>query len=130
MRTVAVPSTHAPVRGTQLLVEHMGEVIRQPSLVVLEIGWRWLVGIPFLFVLWRQGQHILAAYPLESSGFNSIDTKIPGWPSRRLPACWSYYRAPVATVLRWLLPIAALGWVVVSSLGRNLILCGLRQFQN
>lgn len=125
MRTIAVPSTQAPVRGTQLLVEHMGEVIRRPSLVALEIGWRWLVGIPFLLVLWQQGQHILAAYPLESSGFNSIDTQNPWLAVAQIASVWSYYEQPVAAVLRWLLPIAALGWVVASALTRNLILMRL-----
>ena len=59
---------NAPVRGTQLLVEHMGDVFRRPSLVAIEIAWRWLFGISFLFVCWTQGQQILAAFPLESSG--------------------------------------------------------------
>ena len=68
---------NAPVRGTQLLVEHMGEVVRRPSLVAIEIAWRWLFGIPFLLVCWHQAQQILAAFPLESSGFNSIDSQNP-----------------------------------------------------
>ena len=34
----------------------------------------------------------------------------------------SYYEPHVSAVLRWLLPIAALAWVVVSGLGRSLLL--------
>ena len=55
----------------------MGEVFRRPSLIAIEIAWRWLFGIPFLLVCWQQAQQILAAFPLESSGFNSIDTQNP-----------------------------------------------------
>ena len=125
MRVMATPSTHAPVRGTQLLVEHMGEVLRRPSLIALEIGWRWLVGIPFLLVLWQQAQHILVAYPLESSGFNSVDRQNPWLAVVQLANVWNYYQAPVTAVLRWLLPTAALGWVVASALARNLIIMRL-----
>ena len=66
-----------PVRGTQLLVEHMGEVSRRPSLIAIEVGWRWLFGIPFLLVCWQQAQQILAAYPVDSSAFASLDTQNP-----------------------------------------------------
>jgi len=120
-----VGSTHAPVRGTQLLVEHMGEVIRRPSLVALEIGWRWLVGIPFLLVLWHQAQQILVAYPLENSGFNSIDAQDPWVAVVQAANVWSYYQPPVVAVLRWLLPVFAVGWIVASALARNLILIRL-----
>jgi hypothetical protein len=68
---------NAPVRGTQLLVEHMGDVFGGRRSSPLKIAWRWLFGIPFLLVCWQQAQQILAAYPLESSGFNSIDTQNP-----------------------------------------------------
>jgi len=44
----------------------MGWVFSRPSLTALEVGWRWLFGVPFLLVCWVQAQHILAAIPLES----------------------------------------------------------------
>ena len=53
---MAAVRTNPPVRGTQLLVEHMGEVFRRPSLIAIEIAWRWLFGIPFLLVLLESGQ--------------------------------------------------------------------------
>ena len=111
-----------PVRGTQLLVEHMSEVFRRPSLVAIEIAWRWLFGIPFLFVCWQQAQQILAAYPLDSSGFDSIDTQNPWVAAVQISNGLSFYEPHVLAVLRWLLPIAALIWIVVSGLGRGLLL--------
>jgi len=119
-----VASVHgnAPVRGTQLLVEHMGEVFRRPSLVAIEIAWRWLFGVPFLFICWKQGQQILAAYPLESSGANSLDTQNPWVAAVQLSNIATFYEPHMLAVLRWLLPVAALAWVVVSGLGRNLLL--------
>lgn len=113
---------NAPVRGTQLLVEHMSGVFRSPSLVAIEIAWRWLFGIPFLFVCWTQGQHILAAFPLESSGASSLDTQNPWVAAVQLCNIAAFYEPHVLAVLRWLLPAAALAWVIVSGLGRNLLL--------
>ena len=57
---MAVPDAARPVRGTQLLVEHMGEVFRRPSLIAIEVCWRWLFGIPFLLVCWREAQKLLS----------------------------------------------------------------------
>jgi hypothetical protein len=110
------------MRGTQLLVEHMGEVFRRPSLIAIEIAWRWLFGIPFLFICWRQGQQILAAFPLESSGASSLDTQNPWVAAVQLSNIAAFYEPHVLVVLRWLLPAGALAWAIVSGLGRNLLL--------
>ncbi|MGO8933010.1 MAG: hypothetical protein ACLPLZ_14525 [Terracidiphilus sp.] len=113
---------NAPVRGTQLLVEHMSGVFRNPSLIAIEIAWRWLIGIPFLFICWKQGQQILAAFPLESSGASSLDTQNPWVAAVQLSNIAAFYEPHVIAVLRWLLPAAALAWAIVSGLGRNLLL--------
>jgi hypothetical protein len=120
--SVANAHGNAPVRGTQLLVEHMSEVFRRPSLVAIEIAWRWLFGIPFLLICWRQGQQILAAFPLEASGTGSLDTRNPWVASVQLSNIAAFYEPHVLIVLRWLLPVAALAWAVVSGVGRNLLL--------
>ncbi|MGB8031512.1 MAG: hypothetical protein WCF30_17820 [Terracidiphilus sp.] len=119
---MAVVHGNAPVRGTQLLVEHMSDVVRRPSLVAIEIAWRWLFGIPILFLCWQQGQQILAANPLDSSGAASIDTQNPWVAAVQLSNVAAFYEPHVAAVLRWLLPAAALAWMIVSGLGRNLLL--------
>jgi hypothetical protein len=111
-----------PVRGTQLLVEHMGDVFRRPSLIAIEVAWRWLFGIPFLLICWQQAQQILAAYPVESSAFASLDTQNPWVAAVQISSGISFYEPHVLAVLRWLLPAAALIWIVVSGLGRGLLL--------
>lgn len=116
------PNIKAPVRGTQLLVEHMSNVFRRPSLIAIEIAWRWLFGVPFLLVCWKQAQQMLAAFPLESSGFNSLDTQNPWIAAAQIANVASYYEPHLLAVLRWLLPAAALAWVVLSGVGRNLLL--------
>jgi hypothetical protein len=111
-----------PVRGTQLLVEHMGDVFRRPSLIAIEVAWRWLFGIPFLLVCWLQAQQILAAYPVDSTAFASLDTQNPWVAAAQISNGISFYEPHVVAVLRWLLPTAATIWIVVSGLGRGLLL--------
>jgi hypothetical protein len=112
----------APLRGTQSLVAYMGWVIARPSLTAIEVGWRWVFGIPLLLVCWKQGLQILAACPLESSGFNSLDAQNPWVAAVQLGSVFAYYQPHVLAVLHWLAPMAALAWVVISGLGRNLVL--------
>jgi hypothetical protein len=114
--------TQKPVRGTQLLVEHISAVIRRPSLVALELVWRWLAALPVLWLGWIQIQKILITYPVESSGLNNIDSQNPWLATAQLANVWSYYSPHVVAVLRWLLPLTALVWIVISALGRNAIL--------
>ena len=112
----------APLRGTQSLVGQMGWVFERPSLTALEVAWRWIFGIPFLAVCWMQAQQILSVLPLESAGLNAIDPQNPWVAAVQLDHAFALYQPHVAAVLRWLLPVAALAWVVVSALGRSLVL--------
>jgi hypothetical protein len=100
----------------------MGDVFRRPTLVAIEVAWRWLFGIPFLLVCWRQAQQILAAYPVDSSAFASLDTQNPWVAAAQISSGISFYEQPVLAVLLWLLPAAAMVWIVVSGLGRGLLL--------
>ncbi|MGA2207141.1 MAG: hypothetical protein ABSG10_10475 [Terracidiphilus sp.] len=115
-----LPNT--PVRGTQLLVGHMSAAFRRPSLLAIEIAWRWLFGIPFLLVCLQQGQQLLAEFPMESSGVSSINTQNPWIGAVELAKVCAFYQPHLLALLRWMLPAAALAWVIVSGLGRNLLL--------
>jgi hypothetical protein len=112
----------APLRGTQSLVGQMGWVFQRPSLTLIEVGWRWLVGVPLLLVCWMQAQRILAALPPESAGLATLDPQNPWVAAVQLSNASALYQPHVAAVLRWLLPVAALAWVIISGLGHNLLL--------
>jgi hypothetical protein len=112
----------APLRGTQSLVGQMGWVFARPSLTLLEVAWRWVFGIPFLAICWSEAQKILAALPLDATGLNSIDGQNPWVAAAQLAHGWALYRPHIAGVLEWLGPAGALGWVVVSGLGRSAVL--------
>jgi hypothetical protein len=113
------------LRGTQSLVGQMGWVFSRPLLIAIEVGWRWIFGIPFLAVCWIEAQKILAELPLESTGLNSIDSQNPWVAAVQLARAWSLYRPHLIAVLAWMGPVAALAWVVVSGLGRSLVLSRL-----
>jgi hypothetical protein len=100
----------------------MGWVFQRPVLTAIEVAWRWLFGAPLLLLCWIETQKILAALPPESAGLSTLDPQNPWVVAVQLSNTWALYQPPVAAVLRWLLPLAALAWVIVSGLGRSLIL--------
>jgi hypothetical protein len=100
----------------------MGWVFSWPSLTAIELAWRWIFGIPFLLVCWMQAQQILAVLPPESTGLSAIDSQNPWVAAVQLARAWALYQPHVGAVLRWLAPAAALAWVVVSGMGRSLVL--------
>ena len=116
----------APLRGTQSLVGQMGWVFDRPLLTAIEVAWRWLFGAPFLAVCWIETHKILAVLPPEQAGLNAIDPQNPWVAAVQVNAAWTLYQPHVFAILRWLLPLAALAWVVVSGLGRGLILSRMR----
>jgi hypothetical protein len=112
----------APLRGTQSLVGQMGWVFSHRLLILIEVGWRWLFGIPFLAVCWLQAQQILAAVSPESAGLDTVNALNPWQASLQLVHAWALYQPHVGGVLRWLAPAGSLAWVVISGLGRSLLL--------
>ncbi len=123
---VLTSQKNPPIRGTQFLVEHMGSVFRRPALIAIEVTWRWLFGIPFLFLCWIQAQQTLAAHPIEGSGIDSLDSQNPWIAASQIATLVAYYEPHVLAVAFWLLPAAALAWIVISGLGRALLLSRLR----
>jgi hypothetical protein len=100
----------------------MGWVFSRPSLIALEVLWRWLVGVPLLALGWAQAQVILAGLPPESAGLTGISFQNPWIAAVQASAAWARYLPHVAAVLRWLAPLAGLAWIVVSGIGRSLVL--------
>jgi hypothetical protein len=111
-----------PLRGTQSLVGQMGWVFARPSLTLIEVAWRWLFGVPLLIACWAQAQRLFAVLPPESAGLTALDPQNPWVAAVQLSNIWALYQPHVAAVARWLLPVAAFVWVIISSLGRNLLL--------
>ncbi len=115
----------APLRGTQSLVGQMSWVFARPSLIAIEVGWHVLFGLPFLAVCWIEAQKILTVLPLDSAGLTEIDSQNPWVAVVQITDAWAHYQPHVMAVLHWLVPVASLAWVVISGLGRSLLLTRL-----
>jgi hypothetical protein len=112
----------AQVRGTQTLVDQMGWMLRRPSIVAIEVGWRWLFGVPFLLACQSRLQHVFARLSPEDAGLSNIDAQNPWIAAEQLSRALAKYAPLVAHELRWLVPIAVIAWIVISSFGRNFAL--------
>jgi hypothetical protein len=111
-----------PVRGTQELVDHMGWVIRRPSLTLIEIAWRWIFAVPFLLVCWQQMQRIGALLPPDEAGLSNLSLANPWLAAVRIGESWVHYEPYVVHVLYWLAPLGIVGWSLMAGLGRGLLL--------
>lgn len=110
------------LRGTQSVVGQMGWVFARPSVIALEVAWRWLFGAPFLAVCWLLAQKILTELPPESTGLTSLDPANPWISAVKIAGAWQIYQPHVFAVGRWLAPAAIFAWAVLSGIGRNLVL--------
>jgi hypothetical protein len=112
----------APLRGTQSLVGQMGWVVGQRPLIAIEIAWRWIFGIPFLALCWIEADKVFAAVPADSAGLTALDAQNPWVAAVELARAWTLYRPHVLQAAAWVAPIAALAWIVISGVGRGLVL--------
>ena len=117
----AIAGVKGRVRATQTLISHMSFCWRHPSLTALEVGWRWLVGIPVLLVAWREWQRILTQIPLVAAGWDRLEWQNPWLSSVLLAGAIGQYAPLVAQVLQWMVPVALVVWAVVSAVGRILL---------
>jgi hypothetical protein len=112
----------ADARATQGFVHTLSRCRARPSLTLLEIAWRWAIGIPVLVVLYFEGTRILAATTFAGTGIDSITFTDPMGAVVALSNAIDRLWQPVMSVAVWLGPLLALAWVVVSSVGRTMVL--------
>jgi len=110
------------VRGTQTIVGQMGWVFTRPSLTALEVLWRWVFGAPLLVACYVEVQKIFTLLPPESTGLSDFDITNPWMSAVKVAVAWDMYRPHVVEVMRRFGPLAALAWIVLSGIGRNLVL--------
>ena len=117
----------AEVRGTQSFVYVMAAVWRQPSLVALEVLWRWAFGVVALWLLGTYGWRVWLT-ATDGSGdparvqlghFNLTDPMVA---SERVAYAMSQIIPPALHIALWLAPALLAGWVVVSAIGRTAVL--------
>jgi hypothetical protein len=110
------------VRGTQSFVHTLSACWRRPSLTALEVLWRWAYGIPALLVLWVQGARIVRETPVDWAGLRNMTVLDPMGSAATMAKAMMALLAPVLHTLLWLGPVLVVVWVVVSSVGRTVVM--------
>ncbi len=110
------------VRGTQSFVHTLSACWRRPSLTVLEVLWRWVYGVPALLVLWFEGARILRETPVDFAGLERMTVLDPMGSAATLAKAMAALLPPVLRVAVWVAPLMVVVWVVVSAVGRTVVL--------
>ena len=110
------------VRGTQSFVHTLSECWRRPSLTALEVLWRWAFGIPTLLVLRYEGLKILQATPLDYAALKSMTLMDPMASAGTMAKAMAALLPQVLSVALWLAPLLVVVWVVVSAIGRTIVM--------
>jgi hypothetical protein len=110
------------VRGTQSFVHTLSECWRRPSLTALEVLWRWMYGIPALLVLRYEGLRILQETSVDYAALRSMTVLDPMAAAGTVAKALMALLPPVLSVALWLAPLLVVVWVVVSSVGRTVVM--------
>ncbi len=111
-------SPQAPLRGTQSFVAVMAATWRRPGLTAMEVLWRWIVGIPLLWVSVRTVALALRAHPLNTAAIDAMTVFQPTAAADTLRGQVAPLLPPLRAAAVWLLPVGVAAWVGVSTAGR------------
>ncbi len=110
------------IRGTQSFVETLSTVWRRPGLTALEVAWRWVFGAPAAALIAYEGLRVVRESAVNVAALKGLSLLDPSATAVTL-ADASAVLTPVA--LRegvWLAPLLLVAWVVMSSVGRTVVL--------
>lgn len=110
------------VRGAQSFVKVLQTCWRRPSLVALEVLWRWAFGIPVLLLFYREAQTVLAQAPGFVPLLRDFTLLDPTRAANDIAAGVDILRKPLLHVARWLVPVLVVGWSIASGAGRSVVL--------
>ena len=119
-----VRSDKTPIRGTQSFILVLRYCWRHPSLLSLEVLWRWLFGIPYCYLLYIQFSRIYLANAsaLAKTGIWEASIIYPEKVAVVLTKVYDLLAAPVLHLLIWIIPLGMLVWSIFSGIGRNTVL--------
>jgi hypothetical protein len=110
------------VRGTQSFVHTLSECWRRPSLTALEVLWRWAYGIPVLLVLRYEALRILRETPVDIAALRNMTVLDPMASAATLAKAMQVLVPAALRVALWLAPVMVVAWVVMSAVGRTMVL--------
>jgi hypothetical protein len=125
----------AQIRAAQSFVHTLTSCWRRPSLTAIEVAWRWTYGVPTLaLVAWQLRKVLLAATDgtldparlgLDKALLNDPVGALSAGPlaaAAKFAGAIGLVLPGLERVAIWLVPLVVLGWIVVSSAGRSVVL--------
>jgi len=110
------------VRGTQSFVHTLSACWARPGLTALEILWRWAYGIPAAALVGWEAARVWRAAPVDTAALGRMTFLDPMSAAKTLSQAASVVLPPAMRAAEWLGPALLVAWVVVSSLGRTVVL--------
>ena len=111
-----------PVRGTQSFVNIMAEVWHRPSLSALEIAWRWLFGALLVCVAGSATHLVVPDFADKLAPLSDVSVFQPVLAIHNITIVTGGLWGAWWPLLRWLLPLAFVGWNGIAALGRTVVL--------
>lgn len=111
-------------RGTQSFVQILAACWHRPSLLGLELLWRWLFGVPLVAILFLIGLRIWeqTAAQIRGTGIFEFSLQFPMNGALSIAETYQILRGPILHAAAWMLPIAIVAWSMAAGLGRNAVL--------
>jgi hypothetical protein len=120
--TPAQPGLSMRLRGTQSLVHIFAYCWSRPSLLFIELAWRWLYGAPALVLMYYEGAKLFASVPLAATGVYDFSLEDTDRATVIVANVWEVLTPPLFHLLWWLAPLLGLGWALASGIGRSFVL--------
>ena len=114
--------TRCLLRGTQSFVYTLSACWRRPSLTALEVAWRWVFGVPAMTLVAREALRVWRTTPVDVGTLKRMSMLDPMAVATTLADTAAVLVPPVWQVAEWLGPLLVVVWIVVSSLGRTVVL--------
>ncbi len=109
------------VRGTQSLVHILGQCWSRPGLLLREVAWRWLFGVPALAVLAVLASRLARLLAAAHVSFANISPLDPVGTASTFSRIVAVIGPQLRSVL-WVLALLAAGWAAASGVGRGFLL--------
>jgi hypothetical protein len=118
----AATTPATPVRATQSFVATIGQCWRNPRLLLIEVAWRWAIGIPLCALFAWETFRNLSQVSLAGTGishFSLIDSLAA---AQTVAEVGDRLIPPVLRALLWIGPLSAALWSLASGFGRSRVL--------
>ena len=95
---------------------------KRPSLTGLEVLWRWAFGVPSAALIWFEAMRVVRESGADLRALQRISIPDPEGAAAILTQLWDALRPGMVRVAEWLVPVLLVGCVLVSALGRTIVL--------